>query len=89
MATGHRYSGVNVLVLGMHPAAFQTSDPRFCTYKQAQNPCLAGQPRGAWNDGIPYKPLEIEDETAKNGKKVVLWRELHPAASEQLPLFAP
>jgi antirestriction protein ArdC len=37
MATGHRYSGINVLVLGMHPAAFQTSDPRFCTYKQAQD----------------------------------------------------
>src|ERR1700735_2418478 len=35
-ATGHRYSGINVLVLGMHPAAFQTADPRFATYLQAK-----------------------------------------------------
>jgi antirestriction protein ArdC len=34
--TGARYHGINVLILGMHPAAFTTGDPRFMTYQQAQ-----------------------------------------------------
>jgi antirestriction protein ArdC len=35
-ATGAPYHGINVLALGMHPLAFQTGDPRFCSYLQAQ-----------------------------------------------------
>ena len=34
--TGKRYHGINVLVLGMDIRAFQTADPRWMTYKQAQ-----------------------------------------------------
>jgi len=33
--TGQNYHGINVLILGMHPLAFQTGDPRFCSYAQA------------------------------------------------------
>jgi antirestriction protein ArdC len=35
-ATGAPYHGINVLALSMHPLAFQTGDPRFCSYLQAQ-----------------------------------------------------
>ncbi len=30
------HRGINVLILGMDITAFQTGDPRFCTYKQPQ-----------------------------------------------------
>src|SRR5580658_8940910 len=34
-ATGKRYHGINVLILGMDIRAFQTGDPRWMTYQQA------------------------------------------------------
>jgi antirestriction protein ArdC len=34
-ATGHRYRGINLFVLGMSPLAFASNDPRWCTYRQA------------------------------------------------------
>jgi antirestriction protein ArdC len=36
-ATGEPYHGINVICLGLNPLAFTTADPRFCTYKQAQD----------------------------------------------------
>ena len=33
--TGARYKGINCLLLGMSPLAFNSGDPRWCTYKQA------------------------------------------------------
>ncbi len=35
-ATGARYHGVNVLILGMDLRAFKSGDPRWCSYLQAQ-----------------------------------------------------
>ncbi len=36
-ATGNRaYHGINRIMLGMHPAAVATGDPRFCSYEQAK-----------------------------------------------------
>ncbi len=35
-ATGHRYRGINVLTLGMSALAFESGDPRWATYKQAE-----------------------------------------------------
>ncbi len=34
--TKHRYRGINVLVLGIDQRAFETGDPRWMTYQQAQ-----------------------------------------------------
>ena len=34
--TGHRYRGINTLILGISPLTFSTGDPRWCSYKQAQ-----------------------------------------------------
>ena len=33
--TGACYKGINSLLLGMSPLAFNSGDPRWCTYKQA------------------------------------------------------
>ena len=35
VATGHRYRGVNLFVLGMSPLTFTSGDPRWCSYRQA------------------------------------------------------
>ena len=35
-ATGQRYRGINVLTLGMSGVAFSSGDPRWATYKQAE-----------------------------------------------------
>ena len=43
--TGKRYHGINVLILGMDMRAFQSGDPRWMTYQQAQEKALAG-PQG-------------------------------------------
>jgi len=34
--TGRRYRGINILVLGLSPKALTSDDPRWCSYKQAQ-----------------------------------------------------
>ena len=36
-ATGQRYRGINVLTLGMSVLAFSSGDPRWATYKQAED----------------------------------------------------
>ena len=36
-ATGQRYRGINVLTLGMSALAFSSGDPRWATYKQAED----------------------------------------------------
>src|SRR5260370_3386279 len=35
--TGQRYRGINVLTLGMSALAFSGGDPRWATYKQAED----------------------------------------------------
>ena len=35
VATGHRYRGVNLFMLGMSPLASTSGDPRWCSYRQA------------------------------------------------------
>lgn len=93
MATGHRYSGINVLVLGMHPAAFQTGHPRFCTCKQAQED--AWQVKGGEHGTTAslYKPLTIEDEKAEGGEKVIpllkTFTVFHPTQMDGVPPFVP
>ena len=48
-ATGHRYRGINLFVLGMSPLAFASNDPRWCSYRQAAARGLAG-PQGREGD---------------------------------------
>ena len=64
VATGHRYRGVNLFVLGMSPLAFTSGDPRWCSYRQA---AARGWQVRKGEKATPvyfYKPIEIEDKTA-------------------------
>ena len=63
VATGHRYRGVNLFVLGMSPLAFTSGDPRWCSYRQA---AARGWQVRKGEKATPvyfYKPIEIEDKT--------------------------
>lgn len=70
-ATGRRYSGVNVIVLGMDPRGFQTGDPRYCTYHQAQEHQWQVRRGEKSTTVFLYKPLEIADEKAEDGTRVI------------------
>ena len=51
-ATGQRYRGINVLTLGMSPLAFSSGDPRWATYKQADERGWQVRARRARHDRI-------------------------------------
>ena len=63
-ATGRRYHGVNTLVLGMSTLAFEHNDPRWCTYRQANE--KGWQVRRGEKATIVYffKQLQVDDRDA-------------------------
>lgn len=69
--TGQPYHGINNLILGMHPLAFQTGDPRFLTYNQAKDKGWQVKKGSKSVTGFFYKPLEVDDEKAKDGIRVI------------------
>jgi antirestriction protein ArdC len=66
MATGHRYSGVNVIALGLRTAIFGSDDPRFCTYNQAQEHHWQVKKGEHGSTVFLYKPL---DRGRKGGRR--------------------
>ena len=68
-ATGHRYRGVNLFVLGMSPLAFASNDPRWCSYRQA---AARGWQVRKGEKATPvyfFKPIEIEDKTGEGERE--------------------
>ena len=68
-ATGHRYRGINLFVLGMSPLAFASTDSRWCSYRQA---AARGWQVRKGEKATPvyfYKPIEIEDKTTDGGRE--------------------
>jgi antirestriction protein ArdC len=69
--TGKRYHGINVLILGMDMRAFQSGDPRWMTYQQAQGKDWQVR-KGERSTTIFFtKPYEVEDEAAEDGTKTI------------------
>jgi antirestriction protein ArdC len=64
--THHRYRGINVLILGMDMRAFQSGDPRWMTYRQAQEKGWQVRKGEKSTTIFFYKPLEVEDEKAED-----------------------
>ena len=67
-ATGHRYRGINLFVLGMSPLAFASNNSRWCSYRQA---AARGWQVRKGEKATPvyfYKPIEIEDKTTDGGR---------------------
>lgn len=69
--TGARYHGINVLILGMDIRAFQTGDPRWMTYQQAQEKKWQVRKGEKATTIFFYKPLEIEDDKVHDAARVI------------------
>jgi len=75
--TGKRYHGINVLILGMDLRAFQSGDPRWMTYQQAQGKQWQVR-KGERSTTIFFtKPLEVEDDETEEGKKTFRFMKHH------------
>ena len=60
--TGQRYRGINTILLSMSPHTLMSGDPRYCTYKQAQENGWQVR-KGEKSTGIIfYKPLQAKDD---------------------------
>jgi antirestriction protein ArdC len=69
--TGKRYHGINVLILGMDMRAFQSGDPRWMTYQQAQEKKWQVR-KGEKSTTIFFtKPYEVKDGDAEDGRKMI------------------
>ena len=66
-ATGHRYRGINVLTLGMSGLAFSSADPRWATYKQAEDRGWQVRKGERGTTGYFFKRLELRDASKPDG----------------------
>jgi antirestriction protein ArdC len=62
-ATGQRYRGINVLTLGMSALAFSSGDPRWATYKQAEDRGWQVRKGERGTTGYFFKKLELRDDS--------------------------
>jgi antirestriction protein ArdC len=62
-ATGQRYRGINVLTLGMSSLAFSSGDPRWATYKQAEDRGWQVRKGERGTTGYFFKKLELRDDS--------------------------
>jgi len=94
-ATGHRYRGINLFVLGMSPLAFASNDPRWCSYRQA---AARGWQVRKGEKATPvyfYKPIEIEDKTndgERETRRIPILRTFsvfHASQIDGIPALAP
>ena len=97
-ATGVRYRGINVLTLGMSALAFMTGDPRWATYKQAQERGWQVKKGSRGVTGFFYKRIEVdsngatEEDSGEHGKWIPLLRSFtlfHASQIDGVPPFIP
>src|SRR6202166_776714 len=62
-ATGQRYRGINGLTLGMSDLAFSSGDPRWATYKQAEDRGWQVRRGERGTTGYFFKRLELRDDS--------------------------
>jgi antirestriction protein ArdC len=65
--TGAGYRGINVLTLGVNKAAFLSGDPRWATYKQAQDRGWQVQGGSRGVTGYFYKRIEVDGAKGDSG----------------------
>jgi len=91
--TGKRYHGINVLILGMDVRAFESGDPRWMTYQQAQEKNWQVK-KGEKSTMIFFsKPLEIEDDQAEDNRKTIRllkhYAVFHASQIDGIPEYKP
>lgn len=96
-STGQRYRGINVLTLGMSAMAFGTGDPRWATYKQAEERGWQVRKGSRGTTGYFFKRLELRDGDAAGDDEDVVRRIpllraftlFHASQIEGIPDYAP
>ena len=96
-ATGHRYRGINVLTLGTSSMAFASGDPRWATYKQAEERGWQVRRGERGTTGYFFKRLELRDDTKPEGdedavKRIPLLRAFvvfHASQIDGIPDYVP
>src|SRR6202453_2676583 len=96
-ATGQRYRGINVLTLGMSALAFTSGDPRWATYKQAEDRGWQVRKGERGTTGYFFKRLEVRDDSRPEGdedavKRIPLLRAFslfHASQIDGIPDFIP
>ena len=96
-ATGQRYRGINVLTLGMSALAFESGDPRWATYKQAEDRGWQVRKGERGTTGYFFKRLELRDDTKPDGdedavKRIPLLRAFslfHASQIDGVPAYIP
>jgi antirestriction protein ArdC len=77
-ATGQPYRGINVLTLGMSRLAFSSGDPRWATYKQAEDRGWQVRHGEHGTTGYFFKRLELRDDSRPEDEE---------DAARQIPLL--
>jgi len=96
-ATGQRYRGINVLTLGMSVLAFSNADPRWATYKQAEDRGWQVRKGERGTTGYFFKRLEVRDDSKPEGdedavKRIPLLRAFslfHASQIDGIPDYVP
>jgi antirestriction protein ArdC len=95
--TGQRYRGINVLTLGISPLAFESGDPRWATYKQAETRGWQVRKGERGTTGCFFKRLELRDGTKADDdedavRRIPLLRAFtlfHASQIEGVPAYVP
>jgi antirestriction protein ArdC len=95
--TGQRYRGINVLMLGMSVLAFSSGDPRWATYKQAEDRGWQVRKGERGTTGYFFKRLELRDDTKPDAdedavRRIPLLRAFslfHASQIEGIPDYIP
>jgi antirestriction protein ArdC len=95
--TGQRYRGINTLTLGMSVLAFESGDPRWATYKQAEDRGWQVRRGERGTTGYFFKRLELRDDTKPDDdedavKRIPLLRAFtlfHASQIEGIPDYVP
>ena len=96
-STGQRYRGINVLTLGMSALAFSSADPRWATYKQAEDRGWQVRKGERGTTGYFFKRLEVRDDSKPKGdedavKRIPLLRAFslfHASQIDGIPDYVP
>jgi antirestriction protein ArdC len=96
-ATGQRYRGINVLTLGMSGLAFSSGDPRWATYKQAEDRGWQVRRGERGTTGYFFKRLELRDDSRPEGdedavRRIPLLRAFtlfHASQIDGIPAYVP
>jgi antirestriction protein ArdC len=96
-ATGQRYRGINVLTLGMSALAFSSGDPRWATYKQAEDRGWQVRKGERGTTGYFFKKLELRDDSKRDDsedavRRIPLLRSFtlfHASQIDDVPDYVP